>query len=122
MAITSSTTAVAFFANALSPLINISAFGVFAGVIVPINYLLVVIIFPPAVIWYESNILENPKMSSCLCWAKCIPSKKDSGESLGRVEKFYDEKIDRLVGHKAGKWGIIGVSAIWFALTIYFTS
>ena len=59
MAVTSSTTAVAFFANAFSPLLNIAAFGLFAGIIVPINYLLVVMIFPPAVIWYEEKILEK---------------------------------------------------------------
>ena len=71
MAITSSTTAVAFFANAFSPLLSISAFGIFAGVIVPVNYLLVIMIFPPAVIWYEDFILNNESCSSCLCWAKC---------------------------------------------------
>ena len=56
MAVTSSTTAVAFFANAFSPLLNIAAFGIFAGIIVPINYFLVVMIFPPAVIIYETHI------------------------------------------------------------------
>ena len=59
MAVTSSTTAVAFFANAFSPLLNIAAFGIFAGIIVPINYFLVVMIFPPAVIIYEKSILEK---------------------------------------------------------------
>jgi predicted RND superfamily exporter protein len=122
MAITSSTTAVAFFANAFSPLINISAFGIFAGVIVPINYFLVVMIFPPAVVWYEENILLNERFRWCICWGRCMKSKKDSGEALGRVERFYDEKINSLVGHKIGKWCIIGVSAVWFALAIYFTS
>jgi len=80
MAITSSTTAVAFFANSFSPLMNIAAFGIFAGIIVPINYFLVIMIFPPAVVWYEDAILNNPKMSCCICWGKCIKSKKESGE------------------------------------------
>ena len=119
MAITSSTTAVAFFANAFSPLINISAFGIFAGVIVPINYFLVIMIFPPAVVWYERTILTNP---SCICWGRCIKSKKESGEALGRVERFFDGPINSLVGHKIGKSSIISISAIWFALAIYFTS
>ena len=81
MAITSSTTAVAFFANGFSPIINISAFGIFAGVIVPINYFLVVMIFPPAVVWYEKTVLEKDGCCSfCICWGKCMKSKKDSGE------------------------------------------
>ena len=51
--ITSSTTAVGFFANAFSPLMPIKAFGIFVGVIVPMNFLLVVTIFPAAVITYD---------------------------------------------------------------------
>ena len=87
MAITSSTTAVAFFANAFSPLPNIAAFGIFAGVIVPVNYFLVVMILPPAVIWYEENILTKP---NCICWGKCIKSKEETGEALSRTEKIFD--------------------------------
>jgi len=74
MAITSSTTAVAFFANAFSPLMNIAGFGIFAGIIVPLNYLLVVMIFPPAVLWYETNILREQK---CICWGSCMNNKKN---------------------------------------------
>jgi predicted RND superfamily exporter protein len=78
MAITSSTTAVAFFANSFSPLLSISAFGIFAGVIVPINYFLVVMIFPPAVIWYEDNILNNEKLKKCICWRRITKSKQET--------------------------------------------
>ena len=82
MAITSSTTAVAFFANGMSKLITISSFGWFAGVIVPVNYLLVIMIFPPAVIWYEEKIIAKDeegkyKRPCCICWGRCMKSKKD---------------------------------------------
>jgi|TARA_B110000285_G_scaffold159924_1_gene178541 protein dispatched 1 len=56
MTVTSSTTAVAFFANAFSPIMPIRSFGIFTGVLIPINFLLVVMIMPPAVIYYEFNI------------------------------------------------------------------
>ena len=56
MAVTSSTTSVAFMANIFSPLMPIRGFGVYSGIIVPVNYLLVVMILPPAVIWYERYI------------------------------------------------------------------
>ena len=56
MAVTSSTTSVAFMANIASPMLPIRAFGVFAGIIVPINYLLVVMIFPPATIIYDKYL------------------------------------------------------------------
>jgi len=92
MAITSSTTAVAFFANALTPIQIIQVFGIFAGTIVPVNYLLVIMVFPPAVVWYEENINakvkdewgnvvldaegnEQWKCPGCICWGRC--KKKD---------------------------------------------
>ena len=56
MAVTSSTTSVAFLANGFSPIMPIKAFGIYAAIIIPANYLLVVFIFPPAVIWYENKL------------------------------------------------------------------
>ena len=50
--ITSSTTSVAFFGNAFSNMMPIRSFGIFAGVIVPVNYVLVILFMPPALIWY----------------------------------------------------------------------
>jgi len=66
MAVTSSTTSVAFFSNIFSPLMEIQAFGIFSGVIIPVNYFLVVMLIPPAVIIYEAN--------KCCC---CCKREKD---------------------------------------------
>ena len=56
MAITSSTTSVAFFANIFSPLLPIRSFGVFSGVIIPVNFVLVIMFMPAAVIVYEEYV------------------------------------------------------------------
>lgn len=56
MTVTSSTTAVAFFANVFSPIMPIRAFGIFSGVLIPVNFFLVVMIMPPAVIYYEDKM------------------------------------------------------------------
>ena len=53
MAFTSSTTAIAFFANFFSPLMPMKSFGIFAGIIIVVNYIQVCFIFPCAVIVYE---------------------------------------------------------------------
>ena len=63
MAVTSSTTSVAFFVNISSALMPVRAFGIFAGVIVLVNYLFVVLFFPPSVILYERHI--EGKISMC---------------------------------------------------------
>lgn len=53
MSVTSSTTMAAFIANIFSPLMPIKSFGIYAGIIVPMQFFLVVAIFPSAVIVYE---------------------------------------------------------------------
>lgn len=65
MAVTSSTTAVAFMANIFSPLMPIRGFGIYSGIIVPVNFLLVVMILPPATIWYERYI--DGCFTNCCC-------------------------------------------------------
>lgn len=61
MAITSSTTSVAFLANVFSPLLPIRSFGIFSGVIIPVNFILVVLIMPSAVIVFEEYIQKAKK-------------------------------------------------------------
>ena len=46
IAVTSSTTAVAFLANAASDIRPIRGFGIFAAIIVPVNFLIVILIMP----------------------------------------------------------------------------
>jgi predicted RND superfamily exporter protein len=65
MSITSSTTAAAFFANLFSPIMPIRSFGAFSGFLIPMNFLLVVIVMPCAVIWWEANV--KGKFKYCCC-------------------------------------------------------
>ena len=44
--VTSSTTSVAFLANGLSEIVPIRAFGIFAAIIIPVNFLLIILIMP----------------------------------------------------------------------------
>ena len=62
MAITSSTTSVAFFANIFSPLLPIRSFDIFSGVIIPVNFILVIMFMPSATIIFEEYV-ENRDFS-----------------------------------------------------------
>lgn len=46
MLATSSTTSAAFFATGLSDIMPISAFGIYAGILVPMNYILTIFFMP----------------------------------------------------------------------------
>lgn len=78
IAVTSSTTSVAFMANIFSPLMPIKSFGVFAGLIIPVNYVMMIFIFPPAVIFYENKIQK----------ASCLKKADDN-----RVQSFSQDEI-----------------------------
>ena len=73
MTVTSATTAGAFYANLLSPVMPIRAFGVFAGTLIPINFFLVVIMMPSAVIYYETKLRHKV----CCC---CFDKRLSTGE------------------------------------------
>ena len=53
MSVTSLTTFAAMMANYFSPMMTIKSFGVFAGIDVPINFLMTVALFPSATILVE---------------------------------------------------------------------
>jgi len=120
MAVTSTTTAVAFFANTFSPLMPIRSFGIFSGVIIPLNYFLVVMMMPPAAIIYEKYKFK--KWCCCCCGTR---SKEEIEEAdkpekgkLGTIEKIFNDKISPCV--MKTKYIILGFSAFWFIFTAYF--
>lgn len=79
IAVTSSTTAVAFLANAFSPLMPIKSFGIYAAIIIPSNYLLVIMLFPSAIIFYDKHF---DKYVFCCCFCgKLKEAKKYSADT-----------------------------------------
>jgi protein dispatched 1 len=73
MSITSLTTAAAFYSNVISPIMPIRAFGIFAGTLIPINFLLVILMMPAAVTLYE----ENFKYRFCFCMKRFTDEGKE---------------------------------------------
>ena len=54
--VTASTTSVAFLANVNSKLMPIQSFGIFAAIIIPVNYLIFVLYFPAVLMFWEKYI------------------------------------------------------------------
>jgi hypothetical protein len=102
-------------------------------------------IFPPAIVWYTEKIIakkvddegrpivdqfgnEQYKCPNCICWRKCLKKKVEYDEQghklakLGIIERTFDTHINNFVGHKIGKFVIIGVSLIWFIACIIMTT
>merc|ERR1712038_307834 len=56
--VTSSTTCVAFLANGLSDIVPIRAFGIFAAIIIPVNFVLIILIMPAIQLIHDRYFLK----------------------------------------------------------------
>ena len=145
MFVTSLTTMTAFFVSGISPILPISAFGVFAGVTVCVNYLSVITFFPAVVIVYHVYF-ENKR---CLCCCtkskyhsdeetneKNAPSKEPNGLqvnedinattqrcSLNRaIMNMFSGPFFKLATNKIGRWVILAFSFALVGLAIYLST
>lgn len=78
MLATSSTTSAAFLATGFSSIMPISSFGFYAGILIPINYLLVILFFPALLILSETKF-GNMHVFCCL-------KKKEKKKKKGKIE------------------------------------
>ena len=103
MLVTSSTTAFAFLASAFSKLMPIRSFGIFAAIVIPMNFILVITLFPALVIVDEKIIKKiNAKIFSCKK-SKKSPNEEDFKENEFEERPAVPEK--RI--HKAPKPSIL---------------
>ena len=56
IAVTSSTTAVAFLANVFSDLKPIQSFGIYAAIIIPVNFVIVILVMPSIQIIHDRHL------------------------------------------------------------------
>ena len=62
--VTSSTTSVAFLANGLSEIVPIRAFGIFAAIIIPVNFVLIILIMPAI------QVIHDRYFAKCFTYKK----------------------------------------------------
>lgn len=103
IAVTSSTTAAAFFANFFSPIMPIKSFGIFAGIVVLVNYVLTIMVFPSAVIFSEFMMEKMNK-------AKATEVNL-AAETPGCASRIFETKWNNMI--KVTKYPIIVVYMLW---------
>lgn len=130
---TSFTTAVAFFATAVSPIMPISAFGIFAAMAIMLNYVFCITLTPVTILVFEKHLHGNSCKTLCLggCTGQELKGIHKSGEhhDLGieetaktGVPKFmhhtYAPFLNRRWGPMNLKWGSIGLVSIGSVVAI----
>eukprot|EP01083_Nonionella_stella_P149835 476462_1 len=92
MIVTTATTFFAFMATATSPIMPISAFGLWAGCVVLLNYCMVISLFPAVLSYWYQNIRPKERCPKC-CVCGCCSNSDQSEETEPRcMEKFLSEK------------------------------
>ena len=59
MLVTSVTTAVSFLATCISPIMPIVSFGLFAALVISVNFLLIILVLPNIYLLYELQIRKR---------------------------------------------------------------
>ena len=119
MFVTSLTTAIAFFASAFSPLLPARSFGVFAGLLVIVNYISVVLFFPCVVVvhhiyfkncqWpcfrnlkssfycidHESAYANNHKAIDAYCNASLAGTYKSSVKNVWTIRDYENPSFQK---------------------------
>jgi len=67
MFVTSVTTAASFLATCFSPIMPICSFGIFSGIVIAVNYLMIMLTLPNIYLFYDRFIHRRFR---CFSWAK----------------------------------------------------
>jgi predicted RND superfamily exporter protein len=135
MAITSATTCAAFLCTLITPLPGVQSFGVFAAVVIFIDYVLVMSLFCTAVIIYHQRFESRSKFGCCCPCGVQSPTPTEKAKAVleecgddvvkrDRVSEFFRNKVAKFVEvplHRAFFLVIFGVwmgIAVWQALQL----
>ena len=92
---TSLTTSSAFFSIAFStPITALRCFGIFCGLVIMVDFFLMMTFFPALIIFYERYV-KNTKR--CCTWYINCTSQEGKVTELGRTEKFFRDTFGPLV-------------------------
>lgn len=129
--ITSFTTMMAFLSNVQSPLLAVSSFGLFSGILVLVNYLSVILFFPTVIMMHHRD-----RDGNCCCWPMCARKVNTSSESTNdlagenssksisqRLIYFFEEPFFKyVITHKITRWVVIACFSVFLIVSIVFST
>eukprot|EP01084_Bolivina_argentea_P109911 196343_1 len=77
MLVTQTTTFFAFLATSVSPIMPISAFGIWAATVVAMNYVLVITVYPSVLVIHHKYIKQYETACLCFCCNLCSKRAKN---------------------------------------------
>ncbi|KAL3943277.1 MAG: hypothetical protein SGBAC_002648 [Bacillariaceae sp.] len=133
MAITSATTCSAFLCTLITPLTSIQSFGVFAAIVILIDYALVMSLFCTAVVIYHDRFENRAKLGCCCPCDTMSPSNTEIArkelEEYGvddargdRVSRFFRNEVSGFVKKSSNRMIMGVIFVIWISIAIWQTT
>ena len=140
MFVTSFTTMVAFFSSSLSPLLAVSTFGTFSGLLIAVNYFSIVLFLPCVVLIHEFYIKTHNSNSICNKTSlgfftknnNTVHPAQNNSNSISNIPvQTLTQKISKIlqgpyfkyiVGHKKVRWIILIVFTAILATFLTFAT
>jgi hypothetical protein len=130
MAITSATTCLAFLCTLITPLTAIQSFGIFAAVVIFIDYVLVMTLFCTAVVIYHQRYEDRSKFGCCCPCGVQSPTPTEqamadleaSGDEIvkrDRVSEFFRNKVAKFVQVPLHRLVFGVIFATWMGVAIW---
>mmetsp|Transcript_27636 Transcript_27636/g.33598 ORF Transcript_27636/g.33598 Transcript_27636/m.33598 type:complete len:1151 (-) Transcript_27636:98-3550(-) len=135
MAITSATTCLAFLCTLLTPLGNVRAFGIFAALVIFVDYVLVMTLFCTAVVIYHNKFEKDGCCCNC-CVGGCCKTIDPSPTAIAlqnitsgngvvgvsRISKFFGTKVSAFVLSPYGRLLIAVISVSWLVFASIYSA
>jgi hypothetical protein len=128
--ITSFTTMMAFLSNVQSPLLAVSSFGLFSGILILINYLSVILFFPTVIMMYQQD-----RQGNCCCFPMCtrradtsqssemaINEKPKKPISQHIIDFFEGPFFKYVITHKITRWVVLVIFTVLLVVSITFST
>jgi len=129
IAVTSSTTAVAFLANAASDIRPIRAFGIYAAIIIPVNFIIVILVIPSVQIIHDNHFKERCNYRKCspCCRKNKAPTIAQNADvesgKLGVVKVEEDEiRVDAMTRFFSGTYNKYIFKARYVIFVFFFVA
>ena len=129
MAITSATTCAAFLCTLITPLTSIRSFGIFAAVVIFIDYVLVMTLFCTAVVIYHNRYEKSAKFGCCCPCGLNDPSntekarlaleENDGDIKRDRVSEFFKTKVAGFIKVPLHRLVLCVVFLTWMGVAIW---
>ncbi|KAL3781799.1 hypothetical protein ACHAWO_000866 [Cyclotella atomus] len=130
MAITSATTCAAFLCTLITPLPGVQSFGVFAAVVIFIDYVLVMSLFCTAVVIYHQRFEGRSKFGCCCPCGVQNPTPTEKAKAVldaigddavkrDRVSEFFRNKVAKFIEVPLHRIFFLVVFGIWTGVAIW---